>query len=92
MNAGLFEHGDGAACGVLPGLVAVVGQNDLIGVFCENIRVLLRQRRAERGDGAVEPVLVQRDGVHITLGQNDAPLLALAGNIECEQILAFIEN
>ena len=92
LNAGLFEHGDGAACGVLPGLVAVVGQNDLIGVFGEDVRVLLRQGRAERRDGAVEPVLVQRDGVHIALGQNDAPLLALAGNIECEQILAFIEN
>ena len=54
--------------------------------------MLLRQRRAERRDGAVEPVLVQGDGVHIALGQDDAPLLALAGNIECEQILAFIEN
>ena len=46
--------------------------------------MLLRQRRAERGDGAVEPILVQGDGVHIALGQNNAALLALAGDIERE--------
>ena len=39
-----FEHGDGAARGVLPGLVAVVGQNDLIGVFCEDIQMCIRDR------------------------------------------------
>ena len=44
--------------------------------------MLLRQRRAERGDGAVEPVLVQGDGVHVALGQDNAALLALAGDVE----------
>ena len=46
--------------------------------------MLLRQRRAERRDGAVEPVLVQGDGVHIALGQDDAALLALTGDVERE--------
>ena len=92
LDAGLFEHRDGAARGVLPGLVAVVGQDDLIGVLGEDVRVLLRQRRAERGHGAVEPVLVQGDGVHIALGEDDAALLALAGDVEREEIFAFVED
>ena len=54
--------------------------------------MLLRQGRAERSDRAVEAVLVERNCVHVALGQDDSSLLALSGNIEGEKIFSFVEN
>ena len=54
--------------------------------------MLLRQRGAERRDRAVKAVLVQRDGVHVALGEDDPSLLAFFRNVQGEEIFPFVED
>ena len=77
LDAGLFQQIDGPAGSALSGLVAVVGDDHLLRIFGQQVGVFLRQAGAERRHGAVKAVLMQGDGVHIALGQDDAALLTL---------------
>ena len=54
--------------------------------------MLLGQRGAEGGYGAVKTVLVQRDGVHIALREDDKALLTLFDDIHGEKVSPFVKN
>ena len=54
--------------------------------------MLLRQRGSQRGHRAVKSILVQRDGVHITLRQDDEALLALFDDIHSEEVPPLVED
>ena len=54
--------------------------------------MLLGQRGAEGGYGAVKAVLVQRNGVHVALREDDKALLTLFDDIHGEKVSSFIKN
>ena len=54
--------------------------------------MLLSQRRAQRRHRAVKAVLVQRNRVHIPLGQNDPALFALFRHVERKEVFPFVED
>ena len=45
---------------------------------------------AQRGHRAVKPRLVQGDGVHIPLGEDDTPRLGLFGDVQGEHVAALV--
>ena len=71
----LFEDADRALCGFLPCAVVVVGDDDLARVARQEPRLLRRERRAERGDRAIEARLMQARHVDVALCQYDIPAL-----------------
>ena len=70
----LFENADGARRRLPARLVAVVAEDDLVRIARNEPRLLARERRAERGDRAVEPRLVQGDDVNVAFYENDIPV------------------
>ena len=54
--------------------------------------MFLGQGGAQRGHGAVEAVLVQGDGVHIALHQDQIAQLGLLRHIQGKQVLPLVEN
>ena len=70
----LFEDADRALRRLLPRAVVVVGDDDLARVAREKPRLLRRERRAERGDRAVKPRLMQGDDVNVAFYENDIPV------------------
>ena len=90
VEAGLVQNGDGPLGGVDPGGVPVVGQDDLLGVAGDEAGMILGQRGTERGYGTVKARLVQGDGVHIPLRQNQSARLGALGQVQGEQVFAFV--
>ena len=70
----LFENADAARGRLFSRLVAVVAENDLVRVARNKPRLLGRERRAERGDRAVKPRLMQGDDVNVAFYENDIPV------------------
>ena len=91
-KTGFFQNGNGPAGRHLAGFVTVVGQNDLLGILGQEVGMFLRQCRAQGRHSAVEAVLVQGNGIHIALCEDDALFPALFCHIEGKQILPLIEN
>ena len=54
--------------------------------------MFFRQRSTQGSYGAVKTILVQGNGVHITFHQDEIPQLALLGQVQTEEVFAFIEN
>ena len=52
--------------------------------------MLLRQGGAQRGHRAVKPRLVEGDGVHVPLRQNDPARLGALGDVQGEQVPALV--
>lgn len=71
----LFEDADRALRRLLSRAVVVVGDDDLARVARQQPRLLRRERRAERGDRAVEARLMQARHVDVALCQYDIPAL-----------------
>jgi len=92
VKSGLVQNGDGALGGVDASGVPIVGQDDLLGVAGDEAGVILGQRGAKRGYSTVKASLVQGDGVHIPLCQNQSPRLGALGQIQGEQVFAFVVN
>ena len=92
LQASLFQHGDGPLGGPLTGLVAVVDQDDLFGVPGQQGGVFLRQGGTKGCHGAVETVLVQGDGVHVALHQDQVRKFRFLRQIQGEQILPLVKN
>ena len=88
----LFQHGNGPLGGVLPRLVPVVDQNDLLGIPGKQGRVFLRQGSAQGGNRTVKAVLVEGNGIHIPFHQNQIPKSGFLGKIQGKQILPLVEN
>ena len=55
-------------------------------------RVILRQGGAQGGNGAVEAVLVQGNGVHVALHQDHVWMFGFLGHIQAEKVLPLVEN
>ena len=70
LQAGLFQNGNSPLGGVLACIVAVIDQHHLIGIAAEQIGAILRQGSAQGGHGTVKAVLMQGNGVHIALHQD----------------------
>ena len=51
-----------------------------------------REGRAQAGHRAVKATLVEGNGIHISLGQNDAAQLCVFCQVQGKEIAAFIEN
>ena len=92
LKARLFEHRDSSLGGTLAGLVAVVDQDHLFGVAGQKRRVLLRQGGAERRHGAVKTILMQGDGVHVALHQNEVRKFGLLRQIQGKEVLPLVKN
>ena len=54
--------------------------------------MLLRQRGAERGHRTVEAILMQRDGIHIALREDDEFPLAFLDDIHGEKVPPLVKN
>lgn len=61
----LLQNADRPLGRLLAGLVAVVGNDDLVHIAGDEPCLLRRQRGAERGDRTVKARLVQRDDIDI---------------------------
>ena len=59
----------------MSGLVVVIGKQNFIGIAGKQMRHLPRESRSEAGYRIGEAGLMQRNGVHIALNQNQRPLL-----------------
>ena len=46
----------------------------------------------QAGHGAVKPRLVEGDGVHIPLGEEEPSLLGVFGQVEGEEVAALVEH
>ena len=88
----LFQHGNGPLGGILARVVPVVDEHNLLRIPAQQHRVLLRQGGAQGCHRAVKAVLVQGNGVHIPLHQNQVAQLGFLGNIQGEQVFALVEN
>ena len=66
-----FQDRDGPLGGGNAGPVPVVGENGIFEVAGEQLGVLLGEGGAQRGHCVVKPRLMQGDGVHIALGEDD---------------------
>ena len=62
---------DGTLGGGNAGPVPVVGENGIFEVAGEQLGVLLGEGGAQRSHCVVKPRLMQGDGVHIALGEDD---------------------
>ena len=71
----LLQDGDGPLGRRHPGPVSVIGDNGLLEVAGKQLAVFLRQGGAQRGHRVVKARLMEGDGVHIPLGQDDTPRL-----------------
>ena len=88
----LFQHGNGPLGGILARVVPVVDEHNLLRIPAQQRRVLLRQGGAQGGHRTVKAVLVQGNGIHIPLHQNQVAQLGFLGNIQGEQVFALVEN
>ena len=62
-----LKNADGALGSLLPRGIAVVGENNLVGIPRHQARLLRRQGRAQGSHGAVKTGLVQRDDIDVAL-------------------------
>ena len=76
----------------MPCLVRIVNQVHLLCVTAQKCGVLLGQAGAKRRHGAVKAVLVQGNGIHIPLHQNQVAQLAFLCQIQGEEVLPFIKD
>lgn len=90
-DADLRKQLDGLHRRVPPGLVDVVGEVDGFDESGHRPHLIGGDGRALRGDGVVEPRLLERDGVHRPLADDQAARLRALGEVHPEDDLAFLE-
>ena len=88
----LFKHGDGPLGGILPRLVAVINQDDLLCIPAQQKGMLFRQGRTQGRNRTVKAVLVQGNGIHIPLHQDHITQFCLFCNVQSKQIFPLVEN
>ena len=74
------------------GRVGIVGDDDFVGRLGQHPRLLLGQRRSQRGDGVAEAGLMQRDDVHIAFRQNYFAGTGFFGELIGVEVAFFIED
>ena len=91
LKPNLAEQLHSLICRPLTGLVTIIGDNNLLGVFSKNTRLLGCNRCAQRCNSIFKARRVQSDNVHITLTQDHGISGMIAGKIECKQMTALFE-
>ena len=86
------EHLDGPLGGVLAGGVVVIGHDDPVGVFADEIHLILCQSGALGGHGAVEAKLMAGDGVHGPLADDDIGAFRFLGQVHGVEELPLGED
>ena len=76
--------------GLLAGLVRVVAQNDLIGIFADDAHLPGGQRSAAGADGSVDTRLLHTDDVHVALAQHEPPGGAALCDLHGKHRLGFV--
>ena len=92
LDARLLQDGDGTLGRRDPRPIAVVGDDRLLGKPGQKLGVVRGQGGAQRGHRAVEARLVQRDGVHVALREDDAPQLGALGDVKGKEVAALVEH
>ena len=88
----LGEDAHGAVGGSLSCLVGVVGQNDLLGVFGQHPRLLVGERRTQRGHGILKTGGVKGDHVDVALAEDELLGAMVLGKVQREQIPSLLEG
>ena len=88
----LFQHGNGPVGRLNPGAVGVVADDHFLGKSGEQLGMVRRQRGPQAGHRAVKPGLVEGNGVHIPLCQDDPAQLGVFGQVQGEEVAALVEH
>ena len=90
LHPGPLQQGDGPLGRRDTGSVPVVGNDGLGEVAGEQLGVLRGQGGAKRGHRAVKARLMEGDGIHIPLRQDDPARLGLFGDVQGEHVAALV--
>ena len=73
-----------------PRRVSVIAEDDLLGKPGQELGVVPGEGGAQAGHGAVKPRLVEGDGVHVSLGEDEVALLGVLGQVQGEEVAALV--
>ena len=90
LHPGPLQQGNGPLGRRDTGSVPVVGDDGLGEVAGEQLGVLRGQGGAKRGHRAVKARLMEGDGIHIPLRQDDPACLGLFGDVQGEHVAALV--
>ena len=75
---------------LLTGLIRIIAQNDLVGIFADDAHLPGGQRGATGADGGINARLLHTDDVHVALAQHEPPGGAALGDLHGKHCLGFV--